>query len=195
MLINKRQLYKKKINPIKKPTSNGVKFFLTNSPSQTKKLGEILAKEILKNKKKKRVFKENNLPTERALVLGLEGELGGGKTTFLQGFARGLGIKEKILSPTFVIMKKFKICENSCSNSDKFANFYHIDCYRIQKPKEILDLGFKEIISNPKNIVAIEWADHICKILPKDIFWLKFEFINKNSRRITLSIEESYPVE
>jgi len=163
-----------------------VKFFLTSSPFQTKKLGEILAKEILKNKKKKRAPKESNLPTGRALVLGLEGELGRGKTTFLQGFAKGLGIKEKILSPTFVIIKKFKIRVDSCSDSCSFVYFYHIDCYRIEKPKEILDLGFKEIISSPQNIIAIEWAEKIKKILPKNTIWINFKFIDKNTRKLII---------
>jgi len=141
--------------------------YLTTNPSQTKKLGEILAKEILRTKIKKTAF-----------IIGLEGDLGGGKTTFLQGFAKGLGIKEKILSPTFVILKRFKVQDG------RFKDFYHIDCYRIKKSKEILDLGFKEIISNPKNIVALEWADRIRKILPKNSIILKFEFIGQNKRKI-----------
>jgi tRNA threonylcarbamoyladenosine biosynthesis protein TsaE len=143
--------------------------YLTKNPSQTKKLGELLAKKFLKEKKQK-----------RARVLGLEGELGGGKTTFLKGFAKGLGIKEKILSPTFIIMKRFAIYRLP------FTNFYHIDCYRIQKPKELLILGFKEIISSPKNIVAVEWADKVKKILPKETTWIKFRFINKNKRQILI---------
>ncbi|GAI22799.1 unnamed protein product, partial [marine sediment metagenome] len=106
-----------------------------------------------------------------------EGDLGGGKTTFLQGFAKGLGIKEKILSPTFIILRKFLIPKS------QFLNFFHIDCYRISRPKEILDLGFKEIISNSKNIVTIEWAERIQKILPKETIILKFEFINQKTRR------------
>ena len=145
------------------------KQYLTASPSQTKKLGETLAREILKTK-----------PKKIAQILGLEGGLGGGKTTFLQGFARGLGIKEKILSPTFVILKKFEI------GKVKSQYFYHVDCYRIKKPREILDLGFKEIISNPKNIVAVEWAERIRKIMPKDIIWISFEFANKNQRKIVI---------
>ena len=140
---------------------------LTTNPSQTKKLGEILAKEILKTKSKKTAF-----------IIGLEGDLGGGKTTFLQGFAKGFGIKEKILSPTFVIIKRFKIKDL------RFKKFFHIDCYRIEKSKELLALGFKEIISNPKNIVAIEWADRIREILPKNSIILKFEFIGQNKRKI-----------
>jgi tRNA threonylcarbamoyladenosine biosynthesis protein TsaE len=114
--------------------------------------------------------------------LALEGELGGGKTTFLKGFAKGLGIKEKILSPTFILIKKFNI-EHQTSN---FKHFYHIDCYRIEKPKEILNLGFNEIIRNSKNIIAIEWADKIKKILPKRVIWIDFRFRNKSEREIKI---------
>jgi tRNA threonylcarbamoyladenosine biosynthesis protein TsaE len=154
-------------------TSKGAEIYLTKSSAQTKKLGESFAKNILKRS-----------PTKKVIVLGLIGDLGGGKTTFLQGFAKGLGIKEKILSPTFIIMRRFRIC----ANSRKFADFYHIDCYRIQRPKEILELGFKEIISNSKNLVAVEWADRIRKILPKNVLILKFEFINRNTRKIVLKL-------
>jgi len=150
--------------------------FLTTVPWQTKKLGEILAKEVIKTK-----------PSKRALVIGLEGDLGGGKTTFLQGFAKGLGIKEKTLSPTFVIMRKSKIPGTRFAGAkSKFKKFYHIDCYRVEKPKEILDLGFKEIISNSQNIVAVEWVDRIRKIMPKNTIWIKFDFVNKNTRQISI---------
>jgi tRNA threonylcarbamoyladenosine biosynthesis protein TsaE len=153
------------------------KIFFTKTPYQTKKLAQILAKRILKIKSLK-----------KALVLALIGELGSGKTTFLQGFAKGLEIKEKILSPTFVILKKFSIF------NFPFSNFYHLDCYRIKKEKEILDLGFKKIISDPKNIVVIEWADRICKILPKDSIVLKFELKNKKERKITLKIPNKFQI-
>lgn len=166
--------------------------YLTTTPRQTKKLGEILATELLKKakveKRTKFSLRKEVLKTKLkkgALIIGLEGDLGGGKTTFLQGFAKGLGIKEKILSPTFVIMKKFNI-EHQTSN---FKQFYHIDCYRIEKPKEILDLGFKEIISHSKNIVTIEWAERIQKILPKETIILKFEFINQKTRKITIGLK------
>ena len=144
---------------------------LTLSPNQTKKTGEALAKELIGESLRKKAF-----------VLALEGELGGGKTTFLQGFAMGLGIKDKILSPTFVLMKRFVMKKNK----NGFKDFYHLDCYRIENPKDILSLDFKKIISNPRNVMAIEWADRIKKILPKDTLILKFDFINKTKRRIWL---------
>ncbi len=156
------------------------KEFISSSSTQTKKLGGSLAREILKKRFKKTAF-----------VIGLEGELGGGKTTFLQGFAKGLGIKQKILSPTFVIMKKFSMKRNRVPFARKgtrflFQNFYHLDCYKIQKPKELLALGFKEIISDSQNIVAIEWADKIKKIMPENTLWINFDFIDEKKRKISI---------
>lgn len=156
---------------------------LTNSPYQTKKLGEKLAQKILKTE-----------PQKSAFVIGLIGDLGGGKTTFLQGFARFLGISEKILSPTFVIMKRFDV---RCSTFDdersafkpqasNFKRFYHIDCYRIKRPKELLGLGFKEIVSDPKNIVVIEWAEKIKDLLPANTLIVRFEFISKQKRKVII---------
>ena len=149
--------------------------FLTKNPKQTKKIGKILAKEILKIHFEKQAF-----------ILGLEGDLGGGKTTFLQGFAKGLGIKQKVISPTFVIMKKFDIPHYT------FNNLYHLDCYRIEKPKELLSLGFKDIISYPTNIVAIEWVDKIKTLLPKNRLIIKFLFINDTTREIVLEYNNDW---
>lgn len=139
-----------------------MKKYITKNYKQTQKLGHNLAQEILQ------------LPAQkRAVVVLLYGDLGGGKTTFLQGFAHGLGIKQKVLSPTFVIMKKF-------------GNFYHLDCYRLQNYKDAQELGLKEILKNPENIVAIEWPERIKKILPKKVIKIKFKFISKNDRSIDI---------
>lgn len=134
------------------------KEFITSSSAETKKLGRELGREIIKKKE--------------AVVIGLIGELGGGKTTFIQGLAKGVGVKEKILSPTFIIFRKFK----------NKKPFYHFDCYRV-KEKDLLDLGFKEIISH-KNIVVVEWADKIKKIMPQNTIWINFKFINDKTRKI-----------
>jgi tRNA threonylcarbamoyladenosine biosynthesis protein TsaE len=146
-----------------------MKRFLTKSEKGTEKLGEKIGKKILKEKLDK-----------SAKILVLEGDLGGGKTTFLKGFAKGLGIKEKILSPTFILFRKFQI------PNSKFQNFYHIDCYRIEKAKEILNLGFKKIIKDPKNIVAVEWAERVKEVLPKKVLKIKFKILGKKEREILI---------
>ncbi len=130
------------------------------STGQTQQIAIKLAKDILKKP-----------TTKQAVVVALEGDLGSGKTTFIQGFAKGLGIKENITSPTFTIIKRYD-------------SFYHIDCYRLDKPEEILDLGWQEIISNPKNIIAIEWPKKIKPLLPKITIWYRFKLINRNKREI-----------
>lgn len=136
---------------------------LSKSEAQTRKVAGLLAEEVIKKP----------LKTKGAVVIGLEGELGSGKTRFVQGFARGLGIRRRLTSPTFVLIKKYK-------------NFYHIDCYRLNKPKELLDLDFKEIISDPRNIVIVEWAEKVRSILPKDVIRARFKIIDKNKRKIKI---------
>ena len=136
---------------------------IINNTQEMQKMGKDLAEKILKKEKNK------------ALIIGLEGELGSGKTTFIQGLAKGLGIKELITSPTFVIMKNYSFSK---------GKLYHIDCYRIES-KDIIELDFNEIINNPKNIVVIEWAEKIKDILPNNVIWMKFEYLDKNKRKVT----------
>ncbi len=143
---------------------------ISHSLAETQKTGKLLAQEILRTK------------TKKALVVGLNGELGGGKTAFVQGLARGLKTKEKPLSPTFIIFNILQI-----QKSDNFKNLYHFDCYRINDEKEILNLGFDEIVSNPENVVVVEWADRIKKIIPKDALMIKFKFIDEKTRKISFS--------
>ena len=144
---------------------------LSYSTAETRRLGKILGREILKTK---------NVKT--ALVLRLEGDLGSGKTTFLQGLAKGLGVAESVLSPTFIIMRKLKIRENSRSNPRQFANFYHFDCYRLSGSQEIEILDFKKIIADPRNVVVLEWADRVARALPRNAIFIKFQFINRTTR-------------
>ncbi len=147
---------------------------LTKNHFQTKKAGAALAREIIK----KGLW-------EKALIIALVGDLGGGKTTFVQGLAAGLGIKEKVLSPTFVILKSFKFKKIS----SPFKRLYHIDGYRIERDKDLIDLGFKEIINTPENIVVVEWADKIKGLLPKTSFFISFEFIDSKTRKIKIVLK------
>ena len=144
--------------------------FITDSAKQTQKLAAKIIEEAAAKK------------TGGALVLALQGELGAGKITFVQGLAKALGVKERILSPTFVIMKHFNIL-----TFKRFSNFYHIDCYRIENPRELMELRFTKIVADPKNIVTIEWAEKIKKSLPEKTIWLKFEHRGEDERSIKIS--------
>lgn len=144
---------------------------ITNSSQETKKIGMKLAMTI----------KKGRADPMCALVIALEGDLGSGKTTFIQGLAAGLGVKENVLSPTFVIQKNFSLA------SDNYKDFYHIDAYRLKNPEELLELGFGDLIKNSENIIIIEWADKIKKILPKDILKIEFKNLGENKRKILIS--------
>ena len=125
---------------------------------------------------------------KNATVFALEGDLGSGKTTFVQGFLRGLGIRRRSASPTFIIFRKFAIHSRKKIRDpireENFKNVYHVDAYRIKKPRELLALGIKEILSDPQNIVLVEWAEKIKKILPKNTNWVRFRHRKKENERI-----------
>lgn len=116
-----------------------------------------------------------------AIIVGLYGELGSGKTTFMKFLAECLGIKETIQSPTFVIMKSFNL------QSSIFNKLIHIDAYRIENEAEMLNLGWQEIISDPKNLICIEWPERISGIMPPHIV-ITFEHYNdENQRKINIT--------
>lgn len=116
-----------------------------------------------------------------ALVIALEGDLGAGKTTFVQGFANALGVKESVLSPTFVLEKIYQIPDIRY----QFRHLIHIDCYRLDSPKDLLRLGFREMLKDKDAIILIEWADRIKKIIPaKNTFWIKFRHEKSSTVRI-----------
>ena len=156
---------------------------ISKSPSETKNLARKFLKEWLA------AVMTNKISP---LAVCLEGELGGGKTTFAQGIAEALGIKEAVTSPTFLIMKKYQVqgkrfTELSSVNPElSSVNLYHFDCYRVKDAREILDLGWEEIIKEKNNIILIEWAEKIKKILPKNSVWIKFGFVNESRRKIEI---------
>lgn len=107
-------------------------------------------------------FSLHLLPKESsATVVGLYGDLGAGKTFFTQVIAKNLGLKEDVVSPTFVIEKKYIL------TNQKFANLIHIDAYRIEDSDELLSLRWREIISDPRNLILIEWPERVLDIMPE----------------------------
>jgi tRNA threonylcarbamoyladenosine biosynthesis protein TsaE len=127
-----------------------------------------------------------------AIILALSGDLGSGKTTFIQGLAKGLGIKQRIISPTFIILRTYDIKQTTKNNGLKTENrklktFYHIDLYRLEDniKNELKNLGMGEIMSDPTNVVAIEWAERAKDYLPKSTKWIRFEHLGGDRRRIS----------
>lgn len=134
---------------------------ITNSYEETQKLGADFAQKF------------NSIP-----VLALYGDLGSGKTTFIQGLAKGLGIEKKIISPTFIIMRTYEA---------NLRTFYHVDLYRIKDEKDIRDLGLIELMQDPQNLFAIEWPEKVEKILPKKRINLYFTYLEDNKRQIIIT--------
>lgn len=111
-----------------------------------------------------------------ATVLALYGDLGVGKTTITKEIAKQLGIVEKVISPTFVIMKIYK------TNDKKFKHLIHIDAYRLEESKEIMQLGFEEILKNKDNLVIIEWPEKIEDRLPSNTHRIILEHKDDTTR-------------
>lgn len=137
--------------------------YLSSSDEETKQIAAKLAKENKGN------------------VFALSGNLGAGKTTFVQGFAKGSGIKEKIISPTFVLIRQHQIPSTTKA-------LYHIDLYRLDKMDH---LGLEEIWSDPNNIVLIEWAEKLKK-LPKGTIKISIQKEGLYSRLISISISPNF---
>lgn len=164
---------------------------ITNSAEETKALGASVVKNL-----------------QGVNVIALHGELGSGKTTFVQGLAKGLEIKKRIISPTFIIVRKYEVPQpysssesgsagESRSNNSRPAlpagrqarmiHFFHIDLYRITSESELEGLGIREIIEDPNNLVAIEWAEKMGEMLPKRRIDIHFEYIDEDKRKIIIN--------
>lgn len=136
---------------------------LSSSPSQTQQIAVDLAQQ----------FKT------KGGVIALIGDLGSGKTTFTQGFAQGLGIKDKIISPTFVLIRQHKL-----PNSERYL--FHLDLYRLEKETEFSQLGLTDLLADPKNIILIEWAEKILAHLPPKTLVINFQKLPGDKRKISL---------
>lgn len=116
----------------------------------------------------------------RATVLAFYGDLGAGKTTTTQEIARQLGVLEKVISPTFVIMKKYNIKDGI------FKKLIHIDAYRFNKSEEILILGWEEMLIDKDNLIIVEWPERVSKHLPEDICSVELGHRDNDTRSIKI---------
>ncbi|MCX6810759.1 MAG: tRNA (adenosine(37)-N6)-threonylcarbamoyltransferase complex ATPase subunit type 1 TsaE [Candidatus Berkelbacteria bacterium] len=132
---------------------------ISNSPEET----EDLAKKFLSK-------------NPDANLIGLSGDLGSGKTAFVKGLAKCLGIEQSITSPTFVIEKIYQ--------GDN-RRLIHIDAYRLSSKDDLEAIGFDEFLSDSQNIITIEWPEQVLTPFPENMRIIKFNYIDENKRKIS----------
>ena len=105
-------------------------------------------------------------PRTRALVVSLVGNLGAGKTTFVQGIAEFLGIVRSMVSPTFTLMREVELPRETGG----ITMIYHFDWFRLKHGADIVALGWDDIIKDPKNLVLVEWGDKFPQLFPEGTY-------------------------
>ena len=137
--------------------------FTSNSTEETQELAKKLAKHITKG-----------------TIISLVGDLGTGKTTFTKGFAKQLGIKDHVTSPTFKLVSEYHTTN---------YKLYHIDAYRMDGPIDFLNIGGGEYLTSKNNVTIIEWGDLLKDLLPSKTITVNFTRISipKESRNIKIS--------
>lgn len=138
-----------------------------SSLEDTKKLGQELAKEILKRK------------GEASFVVFLDGDLGTGKTTLVKEIIFALGVKEKVKSPTFTIIEPYEL------NNE---NIYHVDLYRIIDSSELEIIGLREYLNESKAIIFIEWPEKSYGYLKKFDLKISLKHLSENERKCRIEL-------
>lgn len=133
---------------------------------------EVLSRSAEETQRLGRLLGEQAWPGEVVLLVG---ELGSGKTCLAQGVARGLGITEPVLSPSFVILRQY---------SGRLP-LYHIDLYRIERPEEVADLGLDDYLYGD-GVSLVEWAERGMALFPPQHLLIELEFVAETERRLRL---------
>lgn len=145
----------------------------SHSTDETKKLGRLFGEEL----------KHAEFQKTGAVVVALIGTLGSGKTTFVQGFAKGIGSCGRIASPTFILARIHRISDSN------FSRFVHMDAYRLSSIHDLPPLGFNELLRDPKTIILVEWADIIRSALPNGTIVIRSAHCSSShNRRFSFSI-------
>lgn len=153
-------------------------FFISSSAAETEQIGEQLAKNL-----------------RGGDIIALYGELGAGKTTFIKGLARGLGISKDITSPTFTLMNVYQIiCQTSDSSKKNHKvrkpksdaqNLVHIDTYRLRNEQELCDIGVEDYLNDETSICVIEWPEKLNELLKnKKIISITLKRLDDGARKI-----------
>ena len=114
----------------------------------------------------------------QAHIVGLKGDLGAGKTTFVQAVARELGVTEPVTSPTFVFVQVYPVSSHSV-----FKRLVHIDAYRLS-PSEPDTIGLADYAADPQNLILIEWPENVSYMIHTPFWTISFEMVDETTRRI-----------
>ena len=133
--------------------------FITNSPEETVKIGAAIGKII-----------------PAGTVLAYRGDLGAGKTAFTRGLARGLGISDRVTSPTFTIVNEYE---------GGRLPLFHFDMYRLGSSDELFDIGWEDYLSRG-GVCAVEWSENVMDALPEDTVWVRIAREGDTGRSITI---------
>jgi len=152
--------------------------YIFKSSRETKQFGKLFSYLLIRIPPRKK----------RARVIGISGDLGAGKTTFVQGFITAIIPRAKVTSPTFLIARVYPLLARK---KHIYKNIYHLDLYRITHIKELQTIGFEEMIANPYNIVLIEWPEKAKNIMLKTDIYMKFSHIkNEKERALLITTKE-----
>jgi tRNA threonylcarbamoyladenosine biosynthesis protein TsaE len=143
---------------------------ITQSPEETRQL----AREFMAN------LGVSPLPENSATIVELVGDLGAGKTTFMSGVGEFLGVKEPIISPTFLIQRNYKIEGNS-----PWKNLVHLDAYRIEDEKELVGIDWEKYSNNRENLIFIEWPENLRTSFPVTKR-IEFKHLSEREREIQI---------
>jgi tRNA threonylcarbamoyladenosine biosynthesis protein TsaE len=116
-------------------------------------------------------------------VVGLEGDLGAGKTTLVQGLAAGWGSLDQVTSPTFVLVNVYRRRDRSQNRHEQ--RLYHLDAYRLNSQAEAIDLDLDALLGNGP--LVVEWANRISGVLPPERLWIAMHWVDTNQRDLLIS--------
>ena len=116
-------------------------------------------------------------------IVLLSGTLGAGKTTFVKGVAKGLGVSERVTSPTFTMVR-----EHECSNDLGITTLHHCDVYRVETLDEVLDLALGELVEDSA-VALVEWGELAASVFGRDVMTIEFSVLMDEARLLSVSGE------
>lgn len=123
------------------------------------------------------------IPPGKATVVGLYGDLGSGKTAFVQGIAKALGVHNQVVSPTFILQKRYELDPKF---QQCFLNLIHIDAYRMESPEELAHIKWEELLKDPHNLICIEWPERVYQGMPTEHIQVVCTFVDKDIRKFDI---------